>query len=69
MMVAPVGVVPRNAVGQRAVTRPGNSGAAASGMVMLPVVMNVMLASLTMNNSRTARHTSGAAVVSANAIV
>jgi hypothetical protein len=41
---APIGVLPTNAVDHSAVTRPRNSGAAASWAVLLPVVMKNTLA-------------------------
>lgn len=54
MIDAPIGVEPTNAVDHKAVTRPRNSGAEASWIVELPVVMKVMLAKPTMNSNGTA---------------
>ena len=54
MIVAPIGVLPTNAVDQRAVIRPRMSGRAASCTVLFPGVRNVMLAKPTTVSSATA---------------
>jgi hypothetical protein len=54
MIVAPIGVLPMNAVDHRAVIRPRMSGRAASWTVLFPVVRNVMLAKPTTASSATA---------------
>lgn len=57
MIVAPIGVLPTNAVDHSAVTRPRYGGAAAIWIVLLPVVRKMMLANPTTSNSGTAAST------------
>ena len=61
MMGAPMGVLPRNAIVQSAITRPRKGGSLVSWSVVLPVARKVMLAAPTSAMATSATGRVGAA--------